>query len=256
VAIGFAATLMVAAPRPELQPIKVTLLQRAVPLPVGEGKAAPPSPSAITEKPAHVPAPVQKVKTEPKPTVKPQPPQPVTPKPTQKLVTHPRKAEPLLEIAPLSPPQEAPAQSALVQPSSVTDIGTDAIPAIGLDSVKEGQGADDQRKASGAMKARNGQGGQGEMAARPDYAVNPKPPYPLLARRLGAQGVVLLRVQVREDGSVALVELAHSSGSSILDDSATRTVRESWQFVPARIDDGTPVASWVEVPIRFVLEDS
>jgi protein TonB len=77
----------------------------------------------------------------------------------------------------------------------------------------------------------------------------------MLARRLGAQGVVLLRVQVRKDGTVATVELARSSGFSILDDSAARTVRESWQFVPARID-GTPIASWVEVPIRFVLEDS
>jgi hypothetical protein len=33
-------------------------------------------------------------------------------------------------------------------------------------------------------------------------------------------------------------------------------VRERWQFLPARVDDGAPVVSWVEVPIRFVLEDS
>jgi protein TonB len=85
--------------------------------------------------------------------------------------------------------------------------------------------------------------------------VNPKPPYPLIARRLGAQGVVTLRVQVREDGSVATIELAQSSGFAVLDDSAIRTVRDSWHFVPGRLD-GTPVVSWVEVPIRFVLEDS
>lgn len=98
--------------------------------------------------------------------------------------------------------------------------------------------------------------GQGSgVSARPDYNVNPKPLYPLIARRLGAQGVVLLRVQVREDGSVATVELARSSGFALLDDSAARTVRESWRFLPARVD-GAPVASWVEVPIRFVLEDS
>ena len=46
----------------------------------------------------------------------------------------------------------------------------------------------------------------------PDYQVNPKPPYPLIARRIGAQGEVLLRVLVRQDGSVAAVELAQSSG--------------------------------------------
>jgi len=77
----------------------------------------------------------------------------------------------------------------------------------------------------------------------------------MIARRLGAQGIVILRVQVRGDGSVAAVELARSSGFAVLDDSAARTVRESWRFLPARID-GSPVTSWVEVPIRFVLEDS
>jgi protein TonB len=110
-------------------------------------------------------------------------------------------------------------------------------------------------KVDGVAKAGGGRGGGTGMAAQPDYGVNPKPPYPILARRLGAQGVVLLRVQVREDGTVATVELARSSGFSMLDDSAARTVRESWRFVPARID-GAPIASWVEVPIRFVLEDS
>jgi protein TonB len=60
---------------------------------------------------------------------------------------------------------------------------------------------------------------------------------------------------VREDGSVANVELARSSGFPVLDESAARTVRESWRFIPARVD-GTPVESWVEVPIKFVLKDS
>jgi protein TonB len=66
---------------------------------------------------------------------------------------------------------------------------------------------------------------------------------------------VVVRVRVRPDGSVAEAELAQSSGSALLDESALRTVRESWRFVPAR-RDGTAVESWVEVPIRFVLETS
>jgi protein TonB len=110
-------------------------------------------------------------------------------------------------------------------------------------------------KVGAGIGGESGNGGGGGVSARPDYGVNPKPPYPLVARRLGAQGVVVLRVQVREDGSVATVELARSSGFSLLDESASRTVRDSWRFLPARVD-GAPVASWVEVPIRFVLEDS
>jgi protein TonB len=74
------------------------------------------------------------------------------------------------------------------------------------------------------------------------------------ARRRGDQGVVLLRVHVRADGSVVTAEIKQSSGSSLLDDAALQTVRESWRFVPARLNS-TPVESWVEVPIRFVLGD-
>jgi periplasmic protein TonB len=77
----------------------------------------------------------------------------------------------------------------------------------------------------------------------------------MLARRMGVQGVVVLRVHVRADGNVAEAEIAHSSGSSLLDESALKTVREQWRFLPAQLD-GTPVESWVEVPIRFVLDVS
>jgi protein TonB len=77
----------------------------------------------------------------------------------------------------------------------------------------------------------------------------------MVARRMGMQGVVVLRVHVRADGSVAEAELAQSSGSQLLDDSALKTVREQWRFLPARLD-GEPVESYVEVPIRFVLDAS
>jgi protein TonB len=101
----------------------------------------------------------------------------------------------------------------------------------------------------------SGPGGGGGTSAHPDYGVNPKPPYPMLARRMGMQGTVVLRVHVRADGSVAEAALAQSSGSQLLDNSALKTVQEQWRFLPARLE-GTPVESWVEVPIRFVLDVS
>ncbi len=91
------------------------------------------------------------------------------------------------------------------------------------------------------------------MLARPDYGINPKPPYPLRARRMGAEGVVVLKVFVHEDGSVGEVGISQSSSFPILDEAARTTVQEQWRFLPARLD-GKPVASWVEVPIHFVLE--
>lgn len=81
---------------------------------------------------------------------------------------------------------------------------------------------------------------------------NPKPPYPLAARRHGAQGRVILSVQVSASGASHTVLLKRSSGHAVLDDAALQTVRR-WRFVPARRGD-TPVESWVDVPIIFRLE--
>jgi protein TonB len=80
---------------------------------------------------------------------------------------------------------------------------------------------------------------------------NPKPPYPLAARRQGVEGRVVLRAQVLEDGRCAEVGVVRSSGHAPLDESALATVRR-WRFVPAT-RAGVAVSSWVEIPIHFQL---
>jgi protein TonB len=85
-----------------------------------------------------------------------------------------------------------------------------------------------------------------------DYLNNPPPVYPTLARRLGEQGRVMLRVLVRADGTPAEVEINRSSGSARLDRAALDAVRK-WRFIPAQQGD-TPVTSPVLVPISFTLE--
>lgn len=84
------------------------------------------------------------------------------------------------------------------------------------------------------------------------YLQNPPPVYPALARRLGEQGRVFLRVLVAADGVAHQVELKTSSGSARLDHAALDTVKR-WRFVPARQGDQA-VAAWVVVPISFALE--
>lgn len=84
------------------------------------------------------------------------------------------------------------------------------------------------------------------------YLQNPPPVYPPLARRMGEQGRVLLRVRVAADGLAQEVELKTSSGSARLDHAALDTVKR-WRFVPARQGDQS-VAAWVVVPISFSLE--
>ena len=90
--------------------------------------------------------------------------------------------------------------------------------------------------------------------ARPAYGSNPKPPYPLAARRLGVEGVVTLEVRVRADGSPGEVRVQSSSGSPLLDASALDTVRKSWRFVPARRGN-VPIESRVTFPVRFRLSE-
>ncbi len=100
----------------------------------------------------------------------------------------------------------------------------------------------------------DGTGGDGsDASARPAHGTNPKPPYPLAARRLGVEGVVTLDVLVRPDGSPADVRVRRSSGSPLLDESAVETVRAKWRFAPAR-RGGTPVESRVTFPVRFSLD--
>ena len=118
-----------------------------------------------------------------------------------------------------------------------------------------GRGSRGEGRGQGEGFGGKGPEGGGGALAKPDYATNPTPPYPLLARRMGAEGVVVLRILVHEDGSVKEVKVRQSSGFKLLDESALRTVRDRWHFLPARLND-KPVTSWVEVPIRFVLKES
>jgi protein TonB len=84
------------------------------------------------------------------------------------------------------------------------------------------------------------------------YLTNPKPSYPPLSRRLGEQGIVMLNVLVGEDGNVQKLEVAKSSGSTRLDEAASRAV-QSWRFAPGK-RAGIAQTMWVKVPISFILE--
>jgi len=87
--------------------------------------------------------------------------------------------------------------------------------------------------------------------ANPIYKHNISPPYPLLARRRGHQGTVLLEVLVSTDGKAASIRLSRSSGYSILDRAAIKGVRD-WLFYPAKRGDEL-FEMWVKIPIRFKL---
>ncbi|MCD0463310.1 energy transducer TonB [Roseiconus lacunae] len=82
-----------------------------------------------------------------------------------------------------------------------------------------------------------------------DLSDNAPPPYPTEAIRGGLEGVVLLRLTISREGKVTNVQVLQSSGYSILDNAATKAVKQ-WRGRPAT-RWGRPVESSEVLPIRF-----
>ncbi|BAV32541.1 hypothetical protein SCL_0219 [Sulfuricaulis limicola] len=154
-----------------------------------------------------------------------------------------------IEVALLAEPAANPAPKASAASASISNSIAREIPYL----TETGAGQPDAETTAVPESAEIA-GSEPLIESRYDVATlnNPKPPYPLVARRHGAQGRVILSVQVSASGMSHEVLLKRSSGHAVLDDAALQTVRR-WRFVPARRGD-TPVESWVDVPIIFRLE--
>ena len=85
------------------------------------------------------------------------------------------------------------------------------------------------------------------------YLHNPAPDYPQMARRLGQQGRVLLKVLVGENGTAETVALATSSGFEKLDQAAIEAVKK-WSFIPAKRSNEA-ISAYVLVPVKFSLNN-
>lgn len=197
--------------------IEITLTAPPVPKPA---EAAPPPPAPV--QPPQPPKPVEP----PKPK-KPPPPKPVPkPKPVQK----PKPAEAVK-------PEEKPVPVAKSEPVAETgpEPAAEARPAAPV-AARSNAAADSFEEAK----------------AHAAYLHNPKPDYPALARQRQWEGKVLLKVRVLASGRPGEVSVQQSSGHEALDEAALNVVQR-WNFVPAK-RGGTPVDSWVSVPIVFKLD--
>ena len=81
---------------------------------------------------------------------------------------------------------------------------------------------------------------------------NPKPPYPLVSRRMGEQGAVYLRLCLTYQGQIESVSVIKSSGYKRLDSSALETVK-TWKFSPLEIVEAS-LSDCYRLPIHFKLE--
>lgn len=108
-----------------------------------------------------------------------------------------------------------------------------------------GRGAKGDGSGSGAGQPFTG-------LAHPLGGYQVKPRYPEAARRSGAQGTTLLKLQVLANGRVGEVLIEQSAGHRDLDSAAAEAVKK-WLFEPARMGK-EPVAVWVLLPIKFELQ--
>ncbi len=98
---------------------------------------------------------------------------------------------------------------------------------------------------------------QVEPVVEPDYKaayLNNHLSYPLVARRMGIQGKVVLNVEVLVEGVSGQVNLDQSSGYKVLDRAAMESIK-TWRFVPAS-RAGLPITKWFKIPIQFSLKDN
>ena len=86
-----------------------------------------------------------------------------------------------------------------------------------------------------------------------DYQAQSPPVYPLMSRRMGEQGRVVVRVLISVDGVPQQAEVHQSSGFSRLDRSAVEAAMRS-RYVPFK-RGGVPEAIWVFAPAVFKLEN-
>jgi len=81
---------------------------------------------------------------------------------------------------------------------------------------------------------------------------HPRPPYPMVSRQFGEEGLVLLKACMEQGGAVATVDLMSSSGYKRLDTAALETVKQ-WKFQGERSLNNSQARCY-RVPIKFILE--
>lgn len=236
----------------EPPPLKIKLSARAAPPPAPAPQAdamPPPAPApeaplpvvtaeAAPEKIAAVTAPPQQ------PTVLPSAPSvlpaPVQARPVEVKTPEPRPEPKLVDARvpkkPASPEPEAPTPPR----ETVTDTPAEPVasPADTPSAPIETAAVDSGASSATIMQA-----------AR--YRHQSPPVYPRRAYELGQQGTVLLFAEVLPNGRPGELKVAESSGHKLLDMSAIAAVR-TWEFEPVTID-GKVSATWVRVPVRFVI---
>ena len=222
------------------QVVQVRLLAPPVVAAAAPPAVAPPQPPPPRRAPPPPrPKPKPKVKAKPKPKPKPRP--------------HP-VARPVVRPAP--PPPEAPAPPQPTPAEGVEGSATAAPVATPSPPIAPPSGPVAHGGSTVGPGAVAGPPGPGRTTAIVALyrRLEDHRSYPLQARRRGIEGTVGLRFQVAPDGTLAGADVARTSGSSLLDRAALRTLHHCFPLDPAaaRLLAGEPIT--VDLTFRLVGE--
>lgn len=92
---------------------------------------------------------------------------------------------------------------------------------------------------------------QYELDQAPRAVVKMPPVYPYKAREQGIEGVVEVKILVRDDGSVGDIQIMDSRPKDVFDDAVINAI-EKWRFEAGTIG-GKKVTSWVVTSLHFKL---
>lgn len=148
------------------------------------------------------------------------------------------------------PKQITPPTPIMPVPKKVQSERAIATPPVAAQAVPPAQPADAAPAAPSAPPAISIQ--PKTITSGVEYIRAPEPEYPRIAKRMGEEGRVVLRVLVNEKGRTERVEVQKTSGSTRLDEAAQQALMRTL-FKP-HTEDGRPVAVFAIVPITFNLD--
>lgn len=202
----------------------IALALRAAPETMQLGNQLPTIQGVIVQAPQTVTPPPEPPKEIPKPKPKPKP------KPEPKPVPKPPVAPPSERAVKVPEPEPETIEEVQEEEES-QEVVEEALPQVAPDSVLSDKVVQPRADAG--------------------HLHNRTPSYPNLSRRLREEGIVLLEILIRADGTVGEIKLKESSGFKRLDDAALKAIA-SWRFQPAT-QNGQPIDFWYEQPLEFNL---
>jgi TonB family protein len=145
------------------------------------------------------------------------------------------------------------AATAPVVASRSVNIATPATVAMTKEASKEARKTNEIDIGRHTQLASNAPSSERISIAVPRYRDNSQPSYPRIASERGYEGLVLLSAEINADGKVGSLKVKKSSGFAMLDRSALDAVKK-WKFEPGK-KMGRPISMWVDVPVKFVLQN-